>query len=40
MIPGGDGGYRNGTGKFQNSYFDVLPAIRHLRRGSPVGLET
>ncbi|MCC7044336.1 MAG: c-type cytochrome [Acidobacteria bacterium] len=40
MIPGGDGGYRNGTGKFQNSYFDVLPAIRHLRRGSPVGVET
>lgn len=40
MIPGGDGGYRNGTGKFQNSYFDVLPAIRHLRRGSPVGIET
>lgn len=40
MIPGGDGGYRNGTGKFQNSYFDVLPPIRHLRRGSPVGVET
>jgi len=40
MIPGGDGGYRNGTGKLQNSYFDVLPAIRHLRRGSPVGVET
>lgn len=40
MIPGGDGGYRNGTGKLQDSYFDVLPALRHLRRGSPVGVET
>lgn len=40
MIPGGDGGYRNGTGKFVDSYFDVLPALRHLRRGSPVGVET
>ena len=39
MIPGGDGGYRNGTGKFQDEYFDVLPALRHLRRGSPVGVE-
>jgi putative heme-binding domain-containing protein len=40
MIPGGDAGYRNGTGKFQDEYFDVLPTLRHLRRGSPVGLET
>jgi putative heme-binding domain-containing protein len=39
MIPGGDSGYRNGTGKFQDEYFDVLPALRHLRRGSPVGVE-
>ena len=39
MIPGGDGGYRNGTGKFQDEYFDVIPALRHLRRGSPVGVE-
>jgi putative heme-binding domain-containing protein len=39
MIPGGDGGYRNGTGKLQDEYFDVLPALRHLRRGSPVGVE-
>ena len=39
MIPGGDGGYRNGTGKFQDEYFDTLPALRHLRRGSPVGVE-
>lgn len=40
MIPGGDGGYRDGTGKFQDEYFDVIPALRHMRRGSPVGLET
>ncbi len=40
MIPGGDAGYRNGTGKFQDEYFDALPALRHLRRGSPVGVET
>ncbi len=39
MIPGGDGGYRNGTGKFQDDYFDVIPALRHMRRGSPVGVE-
>ena len=38
-IPGGDGGYRNGTGKFQDEYFDVIPPMRHLRRGSPVGVE-
>jgi putative heme-binding domain-containing protein len=39
MLPGGDGGYRNGTGKFQDEYVDVLPTLRHLRRGSPVGVE-
>jgi putative heme-binding domain-containing protein len=39
MIPGGDYGYRNGTGKFQSEYFDVIPAVRYLRRGSPVGVE-
>ena len=25
MVPGGDGGYRNGTGKFQDEYFDIDP---------------
>lgn len=39
MIPGGDAGYRNGTGKFQDEYFDTLPALRNMRRGSPVGVE-
>ena len=39
MIPGGEAGYRNGTGKFQDEYFDTIPAVRHLRRGSPVGVE-
>ena len=28
MIPGGDSGYRNGTGKFQDEYFDIVPAMR------------
>ncbi|MCC6992241.1 MAG: c-type cytochrome, partial [Acidobacteria bacterium] len=40
MAPGGDAGYRNGTGKYQDEYFDITPALRHLRRGSPVGVET
>ena len=40
MVPGGDAGYRNGTGKFQDEYFDIIPRLRHLRRGSPVGVET
>ena len=39
MTPGGDAGYRNGTGKFQDEYFDTIPALRHTRRGSPVGVE-
>jgi putative heme-binding domain-containing protein len=39
LVPGGDSGYRNGTGKFQDDYFDTLPALRNLRRGSPVGVE-
>jgi hypothetical protein len=39
LIPGSDAGYRNGTGKFQDEYFDAIPALRHLRRGSPVGVE-
>jgi putative heme-binding domain-containing protein len=39
MVPGGDAGYRNGTGKYQDEYFDTIPALRHLRRGSPVGVE-
>ena len=39
MAPGGDAGYRNGTGKYQDEYFDTVPALRHTRRGSPVGVE-
>jgi putative heme-binding domain-containing protein len=40
MVPGGDAGYRNGTGKYQDDYFDITPGLRSLRRGSPVGVET
>lgn len=39
MIPGGDGGYRNGSGKLPNYYIDSLPPVRELGRGSPVGVE-
>ena len=40
MVRGGDAGYRNGTGKYQDDYFDITPGLRSLRRGSPVGVET
>ena len=39
MIPGGDNGYRNGSGKFPPYYQDALPPVRDLGRGSPVGVE-
>ena len=38
-IPGGDYGYRNGSGKFPPYFIDSLPAVRDLGRGSPVGVE-
>jgi putative heme-binding domain-containing protein len=38
-IPGGNYGYRNGSGKFPPYYLDSLPAVRDLGRGSPVGVE-
>jgi putative heme-binding domain-containing protein len=38
-IPGGNYGYRNGSGKFPPYYIDSLPAVRDLGRGSPVGVE-
>jgi len=40
LFPGSDNGYRDGSGKYQDEYFDTIPAVRHLRRGSPVGVET
>lgn len=39
-IPGGNYGYRNGSGKFPAYYIDSLPAVRDLGRGSPVGVES
>lgn len=38
-IPGGNYGYRNGSGKFPAYYIDSLPPVRDLGRGSPVGVE-
>jgi len=39
-IPGGNYGYRNGSGKYPPWYLDSLPPMRDLNRGSPVGIET
>jgi len=39
-IPGGNYGYRNGSGKYPPYYIDSLPPMRDLDRGSPVGIET
>jgi putative heme-binding domain-containing protein len=38
-IPGGDYGWRTGSGKFPPYYIDNLPPLRELGRGSPVGVE-
>jgi putative heme-binding domain-containing protein len=38
-IPGGNYGYRDGSGKFPPWYIDSLPPLRDLGRGSPVGVE-
>ena len=38
-IPGGNYGYRNGSGKFPPYFIDSLPNVRDLGRGSPVGVE-
>jgi putative heme-binding domain-containing protein len=38
-IPGGDYGYRDGSGKLQPWSVDTLPGLRDLGRGSPVGVE-
>ena len=39
VVPGGDYGWRTGSGKFPPYYLDSLPAVRDLGRGSPVGVE-
>ena len=38
-IPGGDYGWRSGSGKFPAYYIDSLPPVDDLGRGSPVGVE-
>jgi putative heme-binding domain-containing protein len=38
-IPGGNYGYRDGSGKYPAYYLDSLPPVRDLGRGSPVGVE-
>ena len=37
-VPGGDYGWRTGSGKFPGYYPDSLPAVESLGRGSPVGI--
>jgi putative heme-binding domain-containing protein len=38
-VPGGDYGWRTGSGKFPDYYIDTLPPVREVGRGSPVGVE-
>jgi putative heme-binding domain-containing protein len=38
-IPGGNYGYRDGSGKYPDYYLDSLPPVRDVGRGSPVGVE-
>jgi putative heme-binding domain-containing protein len=38
-IPGGNYGYRDGSGKYPAYYIDSLPPLREVGRGSPVGVE-
>ena len=37
-VPGGDYGWRTGSGKFPGYYPESLPAVESLGRGSPVGI--
>ncbi|MEO5823147.1 MAG: hypothetical protein ABIT71_21800, partial [Vicinamibacteraceae bacterium] len=39
VVPGGDYGYRNGSGKLPAWSVDALPPLRDVGRGSPVGVE-
>ena len=38
-VPGGDYGWRTGSGKWPPYYLDSLPPLREVGRGSPVGVE-
>lgn len=37
-VPGGEYGFRNGSGKFPDYYADTLPAVVNIGPGSPVGV--
>lgn len=39
VVPGGDYGWRTGSGKLHAYLMDTLPPMRDLGRGSPVGVE-
>jgi len=39
LIPGGDYGWRTGSGKFPFYFLDTLPPLSEQGRGSPVGVE-
>ncbi len=38
LLPGGDYGFRYGSGPFPTTYPDTLPSLSELGRGSPVGV--
>ena len=38
-VPGGDYGWRTGSGKWPEYYIDSLPPLREVGRGSPVSVE-
>lgn len=39
VVPGGEYGWRTGSGKWPEYYLDSLPAMTDIGRGSPVGVE-
>ena len=39
VVPGGEYGWRTGSGKWPDYFLDSLPAMTNIGRGSPVGVE-
>src|SRR5690606_5115559 len=39
IVPGGEFGWRTGSGKWPDYYPDSLPPLTDIGRGSPVGVE-
>ena len=39
VVPGGEYGWRSGTGKWPDYFIDSLPSMTDVGRGSPVGVE-